>query len=313
MNLGFDLRTLQVFVAVVDLHSVTKAAERHNIAASAVSKRISDLELTLNTPLLQRLPRGVEPTAAGLALYHHARTILQSAERLLGELADYAKSTRGHVRLLSCKSSIIQFLPADLKAFFDKHPDIRVDLSEDNSPGILKGIAEGRAEIGIFAHGSANDSALQTFEYRHDEVVILAHDEHPLAARPRVTMAEAMEHDLIGLDAVTPWNGTLSEAAERSGTVLNLRYRVTSFDSIAQMVIAGLGIAITPAGVLQAIPHPRLVGIPLDEPWARRTQMIAIRDRELLTAPARALLDHLLARDAAGQAPLQGGILETGG
>ena len=309
MNLGFDLRTLQLFVAVVDFHSVSRAAERHNIAASAISKRISDLELTLDTPLFQRLPRGVEPTAAGLALYHHAQTILSSAERLLGELADYAKSTKGHVRLLSCKSSIIQFLPADLKAFFDKHPDIRVDLSEDNSPGILKGIAEGRAEIGIFAHGSANDSALQTFEYRRDEVVILAHDEHPLAGRSSVSIAEAWDYDMIGLDAVTTWNATLSEAAERSGTVLNLRYRVTSFDSIAQMVIAGLGIAITPAGLLQAIPHPRLVAIPLAEPWAQRKQMIAIRDRSLLSAPARVLLDQLLARSETPPQSVQTGIL----
>jgi DNA-binding transcriptional LysR family regulator len=309
MNLGFDLRTLQIFVAVVELHSVTKAAERHNIAASAVSKRISDLELTLATPLLRRLPRGVEPTSAGLALYHHALTMLSNAERMLGELADFAQNARGYVRLLANKSCIMQFLPQDLSDFFTLNSDIRVELNEDNSPGILKGIAEGEADIGIFAHGSANDSGLQTFDYHGDEMIVLVRDDHPLSQMASTTFAEALQYDLIGLDAITTWNSMLGVEAERVGKVLSLRYRVTSFDAIGRMVIAGLGIAVTPKGLLSAIPDPKLIGVSLAEPWARRRHMLAVRDRRLLAAPARILLDHL-AFSAASSAIPKGGLLE---
>src|SRR5664279_388667 len=78
-----DLTSLQLFVATCELGSIGKAAEREFIAASAVSKRLSDLELTLDTPLLYRHTRGVDLTPAGESLLHHARSVLFSLESCL--------------------------------------------------------------------------------------------------------------------------------------------------------------------------------------------------------------------------------------
>ena len=77
-----DLTSLQLFVAVCELGSIGKAAEREFIAASAVSKRLSDLEATLDTPLLYRHARGVDLTPAGESLLHHARSVLFSLEKI---------------------------------------------------------------------------------------------------------------------------------------------------------------------------------------------------------------------------------------
>src|SRR5215208_78715 len=77
-----DLTSLQLFVAVCELGSIGKAAEREFIAASAVSKRLSDLEATLDTPLLYRHTRGVDLTPAGESLLHHARSVLFSLEKM---------------------------------------------------------------------------------------------------------------------------------------------------------------------------------------------------------------------------------------
>ena len=73
-----DLTSLQLFVAVCELGSIGRAAEREFIAASAISKRLSDLEATLGTPLLYRHARGVDLTPAGESLLHHARSVLFS-------------------------------------------------------------------------------------------------------------------------------------------------------------------------------------------------------------------------------------------
>jgi len=59
-----DLTSLQLFVAVCEMGSIGRAAEREGIAASAVSKRLSDLEASLDTPLLYRHARGVDLTPA---------------------------------------------------------------------------------------------------------------------------------------------------------------------------------------------------------------------------------------------------------
>jgi DNA-binding transcriptional LysR family regulator len=112
-----DLTSLQLFVAVCELGSIGRAAEREFIAASAISKRLSDLEATLGTPLLYRHARGVDLTPAGESLLHHARSVLYSLEKMQGELSEYADGVRGHVRVHANISAIVQFLPEDLGAF----------------------------------------------------------------------------------------------------------------------------------------------------------------------------------------------------
>ena len=85
-----DLTSLQLFVAVCEMGSIGKAAEREFMAASAISKRLSDLEATLDTQLLYRHTRGVGLTPAGESLLHHARSVLFSLEKMQGELSEYA-------------------------------------------------------------------------------------------------------------------------------------------------------------------------------------------------------------------------------
>ncbi len=71
MQSDFDPVTLRLFVAVCEEGNIARAAEREAIVASAVSKRIAAVEAQIGAPLLVRRRRGIEPTAAGLALPHH--------------------------------------------------------------------------------------------------------------------------------------------------------------------------------------------------------------------------------------------------
>ncbi|MGB7757714.1 MAG: LysR family transcriptional regulator, partial [Salinisphaera sp.] len=117
-----DLLTLRLFIAIADTGRLTAAAEREHMALAAVSKRISDLEGALDATLLYRRPRGVELTPAGDALLHHARSVLESMERLTADLSEYSAGVRGHVRMHANTSAIIEFLPEDLAAFTRAHP-----------------------------------------------------------------------------------------------------------------------------------------------------------------------------------------------
>ena len=88
LNRRIDLTSLQLFVAVCELGSIGKAAEREFIAASALSKRLSDLEAVLETTLLMRHSRGVDLTPAGESLLHHARSVLFSLVQMQAELGE---------------------------------------------------------------------------------------------------------------------------------------------------------------------------------------------------------------------------------
>lgn len=97
----FDLRDLELFVAVAEAGSIAKAAEHCHTVASAVSKRLSDLEAGYGTALLVRSSKGVAPTPAGLALLVRARAVLHQAGQLDRELRGYSAGVRGQVRVFA--------------------------------------------------------------------------------------------------------------------------------------------------------------------------------------------------------------------
>ena len=123
-----DISSLRMFIAVCEERTISRAAERESIVPSAISKRISEIESMTGTELLIRGGRGVTPTAAGLALLHHARSILQSTNKLQAELGEYAQGVRGHVRIFANVSSLAQYLPRDIARFLAEHPSIRADV-----------------------------------------------------------------------------------------------------------------------------------------------------------------------------------------
>jgi DNA-binding transcriptional LysR family regulator len=86
----FDLSDLRLFLNVVEAGSITHGAERTHLAIAAASTRIRNMEAALGTALLNRQRQGIQPTPAGRTLAHHARMLLQQAERMHGDLAQYA-------------------------------------------------------------------------------------------------------------------------------------------------------------------------------------------------------------------------------
>src|ERR1700740_3091415 len=101
----FDLSDLRLFLSVVEAGSITHGAERMHLAVAAASTRIRNMEEALGTALLHRERQGVQSTEAGRTLLHHARVLLQQAERMRGELAEYADGLRGQGRVVSESNS----------------------------------------------------------------------------------------------------------------------------------------------------------------------------------------------------------------
>ena len=241
-----DLTSLQLFVAVCELGSIGRAAEREYIAASAVSKRLSDLEAAVDTALLYRHSRGVTLTPAGESLLHHARNVLYGLERMQGELSEYADGVRGHVRVHANISAIVQFLPEDLGSFAKEHSQIKIDLQEHLSADVLQAVHEGTADIGICHMGQTNPNGLQTRPYRADRLVLVAPEDHPLTEREAVAFEEVLDWDVVGLHGGSSISLAMRGAAARSGSALRQRIQVTSLDAMCRMIDNGLGVGLIP-------------------------------------------------------------------
>jgi len=289
----FDLRDLELFVAVADTGSIAKAAEASHTVPSAVSKRLSDLEASFSLSLLVRGARGVELTPAGHAFLLRARRMLHQAGQLEGELRAYASGLRGHVRVFANISSIVEFLPAALAGFLQSHPEVQVHLEEHVSSAIAQAVADNVADLGIISDIPAVEG-LQLLPYRSDELILLTAADHPLGRRAEVALRETLGFPLVGLHANSSLHHLLAKAAAESNLPLTFRIQVTSFDAVCAMVAAGLGIGIVPRAVTTAYTASlNLRAVKLSDPWARRQLFLCVRQQEPLHPAAQMLLEYL--------------------
>jgi DNA-binding transcriptional LysR family regulator len=292
--LHFDFRDLEQFIAVAETGSIARAAERCHTVASAVSKRLSDLEESFGMPLLVRGAKGVELTPAGHTFLARARSVLHQAEQLDEEIRRHASGARGHVRVFANISAIVEFLPAALAAFLAKYPDIHIHLEEHVSTGVAAAVADNLADFGIMGTVAAMDGLTMT-PFRNDELVVVVKPDHALAQRDALSFGDIVQLPLVGLHANSSLHHVLARAAADAGRPLNVRIRVTSFDAVCAMVAAGLGIGIIPKAAATAYAAQlRLNAIPLTDAWAKRQLFICTRVNEPLPGAAQRLLDHLL-------------------
>lgn len=292
-RLRFDLRDLELFVAVADAGSIARAAERSHTVASAVSKRISDLEESFGTALIARGAKGVELTAAGHALLVRARVLLHQATQLDDEMRRHASGARGYVRVFANISAIVEFLPGALASFAQDHPDIHVHLEEHVSSAIAAAVADNSADLGIVSEPPVIEGLL-TVPFRNDELVLVLQPAHPLAKRKSISFAEIADQPFVSLHADSSLHRLLTRAAAEAGAALNWRIHVTSFDAVCAMVAAGLGISVVPRAATTAyIRSLSLASVSLSDAWAQRQLFLCARANAPLHSAADLLFEHL--------------------
>src|ERR1043165_732058 len=140
-----DFTSLELFVAVCECRSITQAAEVQNLTASAVSKRITQLEQFAGTPLLVRTSSGVVPTDQGLRLLEHARNVLFSVEVIERDVTSSADALRGLVRILTNRSANAEFVAASVASFLadPKHRNVDVQIGEMTSHEVVSRVKDG--------------------------------------------------------------------------------------------------------------------------------------------------------------------------
>lgn len=289
----YDLLSLEIFLAVAELGGVTRASQSCHLAASAVSKRISELEEKVGSKLFIRNARGMQLTPAGQSLRHYAHQLLDTLQKMEQELGEYGTGIKGHIRLHAITSALAQQLTLDIATFLDDYPQVRFDVEERSGAEVARAVSEGRAEVGIVAEHTLT-LGLETVPYRVDEMVMAVSEQHPLAQRKSISFSEALAYEFIGPHPESSVHRLLSEQARLLGGVIRQRIRVSSFDSLCRMVSTNLGIGFLPKGVVRPyLRQLRLRALTLDEPWADRRLYVIARSFDALTPTTRAFVDHL--------------------
>ncbi|QXH53881.1 LysR family transcriptional regulator [Pseudomonas fakonensis] len=289
----YDITSLDLFITVAQERNLTRAGRIKHMAVSAISKRISELELQIGSPLLLRNARGVELTPAGQSLLFYARQLKQTMAQLDSELSGYASGVKGHIRIHAITSALSQFLPQDVASFAALYPQIKFDIEERVGSAVVRAVADGRADLGIIATQTASEG-LESLVYRHDELTVVVPGGHELTTRKSVGFKELLEHELVGPHLESSVHALLTSEAAKLGMTLKLRIRISSFDCMCRMVSNGLGIAVLPRSVVSQYQRShKLKAVTLDEPWAQRTLSLVLRKYDAATPTLKTFIDHL--------------------
>ncbi len=291
-----DPVSLRLFVRVVEIGTIAGVAEQEHIAAPAVSKRLRELEELFGMPLLTRTNKGIAATAAGVNLSMLARDVLDDLRNIVLQMKAYSDGLRGSVHVLVNISAAATFMPAIVKSFSERYPEVNVSLLERDSLAIAESIAENIAEIGVFTrlpHGAD----IEAHPFRTDELGVLVPASHPLARRRHVSYADTLDHEHVVLRAGTHLRFQMQMQASQVGRKLRAKVEVSSYDALCRMVQVGMGVGILPAGVaaLYRLPATRL--LKLDEAWAEREIVVCVRRADALSPVARLFFEHLRASE----------------
>jgi DNA-binding transcriptional LysR family regulator len=287
----FDLTDLRLFLTVVEQGSLTRGAQASNLALASASERISGMEAVLGAPLLERTRRGVQPTAAGDTLIRHARLILLQVEQMRGELRSYGAGLKGRIRLLCNTAALAASRSEQICQFLVTHPDLSVDLDERPSVEIALALAEGRADLGIAAD-IADLAALQVRHLAHDQLVVVASAQHPIASEPAIAFSDVVGEPFVGVsDAALETH--LAERASRLGRQLHYRIQLRRVRDVGMLVEAGVGITILSESSVAELNRPNLAIVPLQDAWALRRLYLCACDFGALAPHANLLAQHL--------------------
>ncbi|WP_431023851.1 LysR family transcriptional regulator [Halomonas sp. H5] len=187
MSLPFDLRGLEVFLAVAECGGFSAAGRRLHMAQSAVSQRIATLERRLGLTLLHRQERRVSLTPEGEVLCRQARELLAQAQGTALAMRELHDLVKGELRLGLPSMLGSYYLPPLLMGFKARYPGIRMTVVEGGTRSLQRRIQEGELDLGVVMDDARGDTPLTRRPLLREEMVVCVGRDHPFAHRDAVT------------------------------------------------------------------------------------------------------------------------------
>lgn len=238
------LRTsLKSFLAVVRHGSIRAASAELNLAQSAISRQLQALEHQVGTLLLERRPRGVVPTEAGLLLLRYARSAAHDVDRLMSEIDALRGLERGQLRITAIESLVPTLLPQVIDRFRRRHPGVTFTVDVLTTDQVLTQLREGDADIGIgFSPPPSPDIAVH---HRVGEplLAVMAAG-HPLASAERVTLADLVRHPLGLPSSRSGARFVFDEACRRAGVAAAPVLETSSMELLHRFALLGDGVTV---------------------------------------------------------------------
>jgi len=289
-----DVRRMQVLRAVVTSGSVTAAAAHLGYTPSAVSQQVASLEKEAGIALLERVGRGVQPTAAGRLLVGHAAIISQQVAEAETALADLRAGRTGRLTIRYFASVGPTLLAPALARFRRAHPGVSIDPKLADSDDPLPEVEQGNTDLALVVRRPADDirQGIRVVHLLDDAFQAVLPTGHPLAAHQVIDLADLAGEPWVGSEPPGPCLEPILDACAAAGFSPNFVTKSEDYATTQGFVAAGLGVSLIPR--LGLTRHPGVTIRPVRRPEPVRTIYAAVREISLTQPAPRALIDALI-------------------
>ncbi|MFL4449894.1 nitrogen assimilation transcriptional regulator NAC [Serratia marcescens] len=289
-----NFRRLKYFVKIVDIGSLTQAAEVLHIAQPALSQQLATLEGELKQQLLIRTKRGVQPTEAGNILYAHAQTILRQCEQAQSAVNSAGQAMSGQVSLgLASGSTAAQLALPLLQTLRDQQPGILLSLHENGGAALAGQVANQTLDMAM-VYGAKMPAGLHA-------IALMREDLYLVATRAVPHPGNSVELlDVARLNLFLPREGDavrnqLEEAMALRKLAANVVGEIESSGALSAAIASGLGATVLPESVARAMIGPAKAWMArINAPTMSVPLSLCMSGQQSLSAPALLVKDLLL-------------------
>ena len=288
--------SLRYFLAVARSGSIAAASTRLNVASSAISRQIANLELELDCVLFERRPRGMVLSVAGDLLVHHASRILMRADQATTEIAALQGTARGLVRLATAEGFALDLLPGIMANCHLRFPGIRFELAVLPPLKVTQAVAAGEADLGLTFRLASASGVEVAYELGVAMIGICAKT-HPLANASGVSLDRLLDYPIVMMPENTTSRQVFDAACRDAGLTIEPTMTANALPSILSFVRRTMAVAplasLSVTGPIQRGEFAAFTFCNLEK-TSRMVQVQVMRHRQL-PRPVSIIRDELVA------------------
>ncbi len=233
-----ELRTVNTFLHIAELHSFSRAARELGYSQSAVLSQIAQLEAELETPLFDRVGKTVRLTDAGQTFLSYARTLLTTAQQARAALQP-AQQVRGTLRVALADSLCSAFLPGLLQRYHALCPQVELVLCTATSDEMLQWLGTNQVDLAY------------TLDEPPEAICFVAPAGHPVAAQKRVSLEELAHQEFLLTERGMSYRDALDQTFAAHQLAVNPYLELGSAALLCQMVERGMGLSFLPEYIVR--------------------------------------------------------------